>query len=107
MSERMKSSARMAESASYNVCTYPGDRGPLRARLTEICNAAQEARRNGNVGEMPALEQEYNSVFSKFDREECPRAELPAWRRPLMLAAWRCATGDWAGALELDRQAWE
>src|SRR6476660_3111893 len=94
-------------SASYNVSTYPGDRGPLRARLTDICNAAQEARRNGELARLPGLEQEFAAVFHQFDQEECLRAELPAWRRPFMLAAWRAAIGDWAGALNLDQQAWQ
>jgi hypothetical protein len=107
MIEPKKSSPAASASASYNVSTYPGDRGPLRARLTEICNAVQEARRSGDLDELPALEREFDVVFEQFDREECPRAELPAWRRPVMLAAWRAATGDWAGALALDRQAWQ
>ena len=106
MIEPKKSSPAASASASYNVSTYPGDRGPLRARLTAICNSAQESRRNYDLGELLALEREFNAVFDQFDREECPRAELPAWRRPVMLAAWRAATGDWAGAFELDQQAW-
>jgi hypothetical protein len=103
----MKSIPRPTASTSFNVSTYPGDRGPLRSRLTAICNAAQESRRDGDLGRLPDLEREFNAVFDQFDREECPRAELPAWRRPVMLAAWRAATGDWAGALDLDRQAWQ
>jgi hypothetical protein len=106
MNESKQPRTGSAVSASYNVSTYAGDRGPHRTRLTEICNAAQEARRNGDFEQLPSLEREFHSVFDRFDREECPRAELPAWRRPVMLAAWRCAIGDWAGALELDQQAW-